>query len=62
IAGIENWIKAAPYKAAAIINYWYDDIGEGYDLEEMVMQQPDEAAVWIEDLFRSDSVTPSMLS
>ena len=61
IAGIEQWCKQAPYKAAAVIGYWYDDLAEE-DLTTMVEQDPTEAAIWIEDLFQTDSIQPSMLS
>ena len=59
LAGIEQWVKDAPHKATAVLNFWYDDI-EG--IETLVDQDPDEAAAFIEDLFTTDSVTPSMLS
>jgi hypothetical protein len=58
-AGIEQWIFDAPHKAAAVINYWYDDVP---DIDQLINDDPEEAAVWIEDLFRTDSVTPSMLT
>ena len=59
LAGIEHWCKQVPHKAAAILGYWYSDID---DLPALVADDPEEAAVWIEDLFRTDSVTPSMLN
>ena len=43
----------------SVLAYWYDDV-EG--IEDMVNYDPDEAATWIADLFKTDSVTPSMLS
>lgn len=58
LAGIEQWVKDAPHKAAAVLNYWYDDIP---DLAALIEDDPIEAAEWIEDLFRTDSVTPSMI-
>lgn len=58
VAGIEQWVKDAPYKAAAVLSYWYDDIP---DLESLIEDDPIEAAEWIEDLFRTDSIQPSML-
>ena len=61
IAGLENWCKSAPYKAAAVIGYWYDELA-GEDLDTMIQQDPEEAATWIEDLFNTDSIQPSMLS
>jgi hypothetical protein len=60
-SGIEQWCKQVPYKAAAVIGYWYDDLPHD-ELENMVEQDPEEAAVWIEDLFRTDSIQPSMIS
>lgn len=59
LAGIEQWVYDAPHKAVSVLAYWYDDV-EG--IEDLVDYDPDEAAVWIEDLFRSDSITPSMLN
>lgn len=59
LAGVEHWCKQVPHKAAAILGYWYSDIE---DLPALVEDDPEEAAVWIEDLFRTDSVTPSMLN
>jgi hypothetical protein len=61
LAGIEQWCKQAPYKAAAVIGYWYDDLDNG-ELEQMVSEEPNEAAMWIEDLFRTDSIQPSMIN
>lgn len=57
LAGIEQWVKDAPYKAAAVLSYWYSDVD---DIESLVVKDPDEAAIWLEDLFRTDSVAPSM--
>lgn len=58
VEGIRQWVIDAPHKAAAVLNFWYDgDMG----FDSLVEDDPDEAAVWIEDLFRTDSVTPSML-
>jgi len=62
LSGIEQWCKQAPYKAAAVIGYWYDDLGTEGELEDMVEQDPMEAAIWIEDLFRTDSIQPSMIN
>ena len=59
LAGIEQWVKDAPYKAAHLLAFWYDDIDS---LASLVDDDPSEAAIWIEDLFRSDSVTPSLLA
>ena len=59
LAGVEHWCKQVPHKAAAILGYWYRDID---DLPKLVEDDPEEAAVWIEDLFRTDSVTPTMLN
>ena len=58
-AGIEQWVKDAPHKAAALIAYWYDDV-EG--ITDLINDDPDEAACWIADLFRTDSIQPSMLN
>ena len=57
LAGIEQWIKDAPYKAAAVLSFWYEDPS----VEDFVEDDPEEAAVWIEELFTTDSVSPSML-
>jgi hypothetical protein len=59
-AGIEQWVSDAPEKAAKVLAYWYDDLDE-LELIDMVRKDPDEAAQWIQDLFTSDSVTPSWL-
>lgn len=58
IVGIEQWVKDAPHKAAAILGFWYND----EDFENFAVDDPAEAAFWIEDLFSSESITPSMLS
>ena len=57
ISGIETWVKDAPYKAAAVLAYWYSDV-EG--VEMLVNTDPEEAAAWLEDLFRTDAIAPSM--
>ena len=59
LAGIEQWVKDAPHKAASLLSFWYDDIDA---LASLVDDDPAEAAIWIEDLFRSDSVKPSLLA
>ncbi len=56
LAGIEQWCYDAPHKAAAVLSYWYDDI----DDIEMLAEEPVEAAEWIYDLFRTDSIQPSL--
>ena len=58
VAGIKQWILDAPHKAAAVLNFWYDDTA---GFENLVEDDPEEAAVWVEDLFRTDSISPSML-
>ncbi len=58
VIGVERWVKDAPYKAAALLAYYYDDVD---GVEALVESDPSEAAIWIEDLFRTDSVSPSML-
>jgi hypothetical protein len=60
-AGIEQWVFDAPEKAARVLAYWYEDLDE-VELYDMVRKDPDEAAHWIQDLFTSDSISPSMLS
>lgn len=59
-AGIEQWVYDAPEKAAKVLSYWYDDLDE-IELMDLVRKHPDEAAQWIQDLFTSDSITPSWL-
>lgn len=61
IAGVEQWVYDAPEKAAAVLAFWYEDLNQT-DLLDLVNGDPDEAAEWIEDLFRTDSVTPSWLA
>jgi len=58
IAGVEQWVYDAPHKAAAVLSYWYDDVG---DIDHMVDYDPESAAEWISDLFATDSIQPSML-
>lgn len=60
IAGIKQWVKDAPHKAVAVLSFWYDEESTG--IASLVEQDPEEAAAFIEDLFTTDSVTPSMLS
>lgn len=59
LAGIEQWVKDAPHKAANLLAFWYDDVDS---IAALVDDDPEEAAIWIEDLFRTDSVTPSLLA
>ena len=59
-AGIEQWVYDAPEKATKVLAYWYEDLDE-VELYDLVRKDPDEAAQWIQDLFTSDSVTPSWL-
>lgn len=59
LAGVEQWVRDAPDKAAEVLAFWYSDVD---DVEDLAYDDPDEAATWIEDLFRTDSVTPSWLS
>jgi len=58
LPGVEQWVYDAPHKAAAVLAYWYDDVG---DIEDMVDYDPEGAAEWISDLFATDSIAPSML-
>lgn len=59
VAGVEQWVFDAPYKAAALLEYWYDDLDE---IADLVDEDPECAAEFISDLFASDSITPSMLN
>lgn len=59
LAGIEQWVKDAPHKAAHLLGMYYSDVDELYAL---AYDDPEEAAVWIDDLFRTDSVAPSLLA
>lgn len=59
VAGIEQWVFDAPHKASALLSYWYEDVD---GVEELVESDPISAAEWIEDLFTSDSIQPSMLN
>lgn len=56
VRGIEQWIYDAPYKAAALLTHYYDDVDE---IDKLIEDDPIEAADWIEDLFKSDCITPS---
>jgi hypothetical protein len=57
LSGILQWVNDAPHKAAALLNYWYDDCDF---IEDLVYDQPDEAAEWLMDLFKTDSIAPSL--
>jgi hypothetical protein len=59
LAGIEQWVYDAPHKASALLTYWYDDIE---DIGTLVDDDPIEAAEWLYDLSRTDSIQPSLLS
>ena len=59
-AGIEQWVYDAPEKATKVLAHWYEDLDE-VELYDLVRKDPDEAAQWIQDLFTSDSITPSWL-
>jgi hypothetical protein len=59
-AGIEQWVYDAPEKATRVLAYWYEDLDE-IELLDLVRKDPDQAAAWIQDLFTSDSITPSWL-
>jgi hypothetical protein len=61
VAGIEQWVFDAPEKAAKVLSHWYEDLDEG-DLSDLVRKDYVEAAEWIDDLFTSDSITPSWLA
>jgi len=61
LAGLEQWVYDAPAKAAQVLAHWYDDL-DAVELVDLVYKDPDQAAEWIEDLFKSDSVTPSWVS
>lgn len=60
LAGIEQWVRDAPYKAASVLSFWYDDLPL-QQLTQMATQDPEEAAVWVCELFESDSIKPSWL-
>lgn len=59
VAGLEQWVYDAPDKASAVLSYWYEDVE---DIENLPYLDPDDAAVWIDDIIRTDSVTPSWLA
>jgi len=58
VPGVEQWVFDAPHKAIALLSYWYDDLD---DVEDLVEESPDVAADWIADLFKTDSITPSLI-
>lgn len=58
VAGVEQWVYDAPYKAEAVLMYWYDDLD---GIEDLVNEDPLTAAEWIADLFETDSFSPSMI-
>jgi len=59
LAGIEQWVYDAPEKASWVLTQYYEDC---LGIEDLVYSDPDEAAVWIEDLFRTDCIKPSWLA
>jgi predicted glutamine amidotransferase len=59
VSGVEQWVCDAPYKAVALLTYWYDDIDE---VESLVNDDPFTAAEWIADLFDTDAVSPSLIN
>jgi hypothetical protein len=58
IRGVEQWVFDAPHKATAVLSYWYEEVEE---IEDMVDYDPEGAAMWIAELFQTDSIQPSML-
>lgn len=59
-AGLRRWVCDAPEKATRVLAYWYEGL-EPIALFGMVRDDPREAAEWIEDLFKSDSISPNWL-
>jgi hypothetical protein len=57
VKGIMQWVNDAPQKACALLNYWYDDCDF---VDELVYDDPEQAAEWLADLFTTDSVSPSL--
>jgi hypothetical protein len=41
-----------------VLSYWYEEVEE---IEDMVDYDPEGAAMWIAELFQTDSIQPSML-
>jgi len=52
---LEQWVADAPWKAAALLAYCYEDEKEA---EELVADDPAKAVEWIRDLFEHDGLTP----
>jgi hypothetical protein len=52
---LEQWVLDAPWKAAALLAYCYEDEKEA---EELVADDPAKAVEWIRDLFEHDGLTP----
>lgn len=59
LAGLEQWVRDAPHKAAHLLAMYYTDIEELYAL---AYSDPEEAAVWIDEILSSDSIAPSLLA
>lgn len=60
--GVQQWVKDAPHKAAAVLNFYYDDMTHS-DLNRLIYEDNGaDAADWISDLFASETVTPSWLA
>lgn len=52
---LDRWVADAPWKAAALLAYCYEDDSDAYDL---VADDPAQASQWIEDLFNHDGLSP----
>jgi hypothetical protein len=59
LRGVEQWVYDAPYKAEAVLMYWYEDLD---GIEDLVNEDPMTAAEWIADLFDTDSFSPSLIN
>lgn len=57
--GLHQWVLDAPEKALSLLSYWYEDVDS---LADMVYEEPATTSEWIEELFTTDSITPSLLS
>jgi hypothetical protein len=54
-----DWVVQAPDKAAYLLQEWYSFDADEIDL--MVNSEPEEAAIWVADLFESNSISEMAL-
>ena len=58
-AGVAQWVKDAPTKAAKVLMFYYEDC---VGIEGLVDEDPEEAVLWLVDLLVNDSIAPRYYS